>query len=258
MSIINKIFLAVARPKRTLRIIKKKSWGLKKNNDYRKFIILSRSRTGSTLLATFLASHPNKKVDHEIFHNLNGKDFRIVLKYQFGKYPRRIDAVGFKIFYYHPLDEKCNSLWKALENTKDLYVIHLKRRNILRTHLSWKLANESNEWVKSKMSSTKLEKKKIFLSVDELNREFERTRNWEQEGDTMFAEHPMIEIYYEDIVNNPETQLKKVTDFLGLSYFQPETHLKKQNPEKLYELINNYDELKNYFEHTPWEAFFED
>ena len=74
----------------------------------------------------------------------------------------------------------------------------------------------------------------------------------------MFSRNKLLTIYYEDLVKNPESEFKKVTDLLDLHYNEPQTKLRKQNPEKLSDLIINYDELKTAFLGSKWERLFED
>ncbi|MGB9498505.1 MAG: hypothetical protein ACKVE4_01885 [Dissulfuribacterales bacterium] len=64
--------------------------------------------------------------------------------------------------------------------------------------------------------------------------------------------------YYEDLVAHLEDTFGNVTDFLDLEYEGPKTTLKKQNPERLSDLVTNYSELKEAFSGTEWQAFFED
>jgi len=74
---------------------------------YRRFIVLTRGRTGSNMLAK-----------------------------AYSMQPRYIYAKGFKIFYFHPKDNDPNNIRSDLGKFDDLLVIHLKRRNILRTLIS--------------------------------------------------------------------------------------------------------------------------
>ncbi len=46
------------------------------NTDYRRFMILSRTRTGSTMLLSLLNSHPNVYAEGEIFRALNGRNYK--------------------------------------------------------------------------------------------------------------------------------------------------------------------------------------
>lgn len=163
------------------------------------------------------------------------------------------------MFYYHPNDDQTDDLWDDLMNMDNLYVIHLKRRNILRTLVSRKIAESQDLWEvsDSKVLDSK-NKKRVCMTVQELSNGFQRTRTWERTGDEMFGEHPLMTVYYEELVDRPETRYREITDFLGVRYVQPQTSLNKQNPEKLGELLSNYEELKDAFTGTEWQPFFEE
>jgi len=163
-----------------------------------------------------------------------------------------------KIFYYHPLDDESNSIWNDLSNMNNLYVIHLKRRNILRSLVSRKIAGMKDQWKTTSNDVDNIDDKAVTFSVEELEEAFSETREWERNGDERFKNHPMHSVYYEDLVNNPEATFGTITDFLDLHSVVPETKLKKQNTEKLRDLVKNYDELKLAFSKTEWESFFEE
>ena len=76
------------------------------------------------------------------------------------------------------------------------------------------------------------------------------------EGDARFKNHPKVDIFYQDMIRDPDITFKLVTDFLGVEYHKPDTTLKKQNPERLSDLISNFSELREAFEETKWCYFF--
>jgi LPS sulfotransferase NodH len=133
---------------KTNRKLKSKFQSILKHKGFKEFIVLSRSRTGSNMLISFLNSHPHIQAEGEIFAKLGSKDPNDILSEVFAKQPLYVKARGFKIFYYHPLDEKdkSNELWNALINMNNLQVIHLKRRNLLRTLVSRKIAILQDVW----------------------------------------------------------------------------------------------------------------
>jgi len=211
------------------------------------------------MLISFLNSHPNIKAQGEIFSNLNGKNYKEILNKVFSRQPYYIKAKGFKIFYYHPQDDNSCDIWNELANMVGLYVIHLKRRNILRTLISRKIAGMQDVWETTKTNtSNRVNEKVVKFTVGELENCFEQTRRWENDVDRMFSDHQVLNIYYEDLIKSPEIELKKIADLLDLRYKKLRTNLKKQNPEETSKLISNYEELKAAFEGTEWGSFFED
>ena len=230
------------------------------NHEYKRFIVLSRSRTGSNLLISLLDSHSQIHVKGEKFVRLRGRDHKKILANLFSKQPHFLKAKGFKIFYEHPLDDDSCSIWEDLQSMEDLYVIHLKRKNILRTLLSRKIAGIQNVWAvtPNEKSHSCQEQVTVSFTVDELNAGFRQTREWEEMGDASFSRHPLLSIDYEELVADRATTLRKVTQFLGVEYRSPKTELLKQSCGSMREQISNYDELKSAFAETEWGHFFED
>ena len=221
-----------------------------------KFIVLTRSRTGSNMVISFLNSHRNINAKSEIFRDCDKNEIRMKLENVFNNNDPKIMASGFKIFYYHPLNLSCPELWNNLINLKNLKIIHLKRKNILKTLVSKKIAENTGCWESEKNIIDK-KKKQLYINYEELEKGFQITKNWEKQGDLMFEKHHKIIVHYEDIVDSPVNFFIDISNFLNLPVQKLNTKLKKQNPEKLSELIINYEELKKKFGKTEWGHFFE-
>jgi hypothetical protein len=224
---------------------------------FRRFIVLSRSRTGSNLLISQLGNHPHIHTTGEIFSWLKGRSHTQVLNTVFQRQPFYVKAAGFKIFYYHPQDDDSGCVWNALESRDDLHVIHLTRKNILRTLVSRKLAGTQGAWVSGRAGGA-ASPSVVSFTPDELWKGFTETRRWEQDGEHRFRRHPRMTLRYEDMVGSPDRAFGQVTDFLGVRFQRPETRLRKQNTRSLRESIANYEELKAGFAGTEWQPFFED
>jgi LPS sulfotransferase NodH len=260
--------------KKTLRTtIKNTMISINGHHNYARFVILARSRTGSNLLRSLLNEHSQAKVYSELFRSETDIDWGFpdvhsqaaLTLYQkdpvaflnkriFGKNPRSIKAVGFKLFYYHAGFDKGKQLWDYLVSEKDIKIIHLKRKNILATHLSRKKADITDAW--ANITGKPDEEVQFTLDYEECLQDFIRTRSWEQEFDQLFSHHPLLEVVYEELSNSYTGEIKRVQQFLGLPEEQvaPKTH--KQGFLPLSEAIYNYQELKDRFSGTPWEEFF--
>lgn len=223
-----------------------------------RFIVLTRSRTGSNLLLSFLNSHPNIFAEGEIFATLHGVDPLARLRAVFGRQPRHIKAKGFKIFYYHPLDAKADDLWHEIEHMDDIRVVHLTRQNVLRTLLSRKIAGMKESWTGTRFDSADPGSKRVTMTTEELAEGFRQTREWEQSAAMRFRSHPMLQISYEELVRDPGEVFAKLLTFLEVPVSSPRTALRQQNSESLRELIGNYDQLKKHFVGSRWQPYFED
>jgi len=257
---IRKLRKGVANPRKAVAIVACKLLRPFSSSKYKKFVVLSRSRTGSNLLISLLNSHPQVVAGGEYFRRLHGLDHNEVLRKAFSGEPFPIKAKGFKIFYYHPVDEPSSGVWDKLRAMADLSVIHLKRKNLLRTLVSRKIAGVEDVWLSMSEHNPRSSAGHVNISftVDELTDLFRETRVWEESGHRMFCNHPMLTIYYEDLVTDRAKVFRQVTQFLGVSYIEPKTELKKQNNRSLRATIMNYDDLKLRFSSTEWALFFEE
>lgn len=252
--------------------------------NYTRFIILGRSRVGTNMLRSLIDAHPGTITYGEIFASKRRKTNRslwslntekihdlklhepvkFLADYIFGPYTSDIRAVGFKFFYYHAQDDEWLPLWQKLEQDDELHILHLTRRNILRTHLSRVLASHTQSWVirsntQGHAGDYVQTKPMVELDGNALESDFVQTRKWEREAALRFKNHPTLDITYEQLVGDSEQIARKVDEFLKM----PEraaypVGTKKQSSGKLRDTIVNYDELKRRFIGTEWEGFFEE
>lgn len=222
-----------------------------------RFIVLTRSRTGSNMLMSLLNSHSNISAHREIFQRLNGRDYKSVLSSFFGDADPFVKVKGFKIFYYHPMDDPKSRIWDALTSDRDVKVIHLKRENILHTLISRKLAQNSDVWYAKEQQRVEAPAS-ICFTLDELRKGFVQTIRWQINGDKMFRKNHLLVVYYEDLIRDRLGELEKILDFLGAEKTVLNTDLVKQNTWSCREIVSNYDELKYAFEGSEYEKYFEE
>jgi len=253
------------------------SWGLLPGHrDYVRFVILGRSRTGSNLLRGLLQSRHDVTVHGEIFKNPEAVEWgtdrfsaarRTLLRYRtdparflesdvFRRVPLAIKALGFKLFYYHAQQHPGKLVWDYLRTHREIRVIHIKRHNILRTHLSRIRAEQSNSWVDVEGRARPAQP--VELDFADCEQVFVRTRAWEQEYDRFFSDHPLLEVIYEELAADHHREMERIQEFLSLELLEalPQTH--KQSSDPLREAIVNYAGLKLGFKDTPWAEFFDE
>jgi LPS sulfotransferase NodH len=250
-------------------------------SDYARFIILGRSRVGSNLLRSLLNAHSQIEVYGELFRSRESLDFDHLNSLQaeealqlfqqqpvefiqtkiFRSYPTRLKAIGFKIFYYHAAVGDWTAgwpyaVWPYLEAETELRVLHIKRRNILKTHLSREKAQVTNSWVNQTGQAEK--PVSIPLDYEALKADFEQTRAFEADFDGRFAHHPLHEVIYEELAADYAGVMGPVQAFLGVKPEPVAPSIYKQSSQPLSEAITNYDELKTRFQGTEWASFFEE
>ena len=238
------------------RSLKKTNIALFGNRDYQKFVIISRSRTGSTLLMALLRSHPNIHVEGELFKVLNGKSCKQIWDELYDKHPARIKQVGFKLFYYHPFDDD-QSVWDYLLEDKNISIIHLRRENMLRALVSQKIGEKTKQWtqhINAKGSADKV----IQLDPEECRTTFENISAYEERTRQQFARHKTyVECTYERLAADGYNLANELYAQFDLPAHKPTTVLKKQNPESMQDLVSNYEEVKEHFSTTKWAYLFD-
>lgn len=215
-----------------------------------RFAIVGNARTGSNFLLDGLKSSPAIRAYHEIFasHNrLVGKDFEKILSTIYQYESRSTQLVGFKVFYNHLTDDE----WKKLAARSDLKIIHLTRRNRLRTVISLEIAFKTGKWTRARSNSDEPREKRVVLDPVKLLQRLEQIQEGESATRVRFRDHPMLEIVYEDLVKFPNEEFASAGRFLGVEGIDPEKiRLKKQNPESLEQLIINYDAVETVLRNT--------
>jgi len=228
-----------------------------KHETYKRFAIVGHARTGSNYLISGLNTSKHLYVHSEIFagHVREiGKDFDLILSNAFQKQEKRIKAVGFKLFYYHLTEEE----WHKFLLQKEFMIIHLRRRNYLRTIVSLDIAFKTNQWM-STSDVVQPEIKSVELDTTTLIKRLEEIQNAEILTRERFKDRDMIEIVYEDLVANPYEVFQGIGEFLGVADIDPDKiELTKQNPESLEQLISNYDQVTALLQDTVFSQYLLD
>ena len=244
-------------------------------------VIFSRGRTGSNLLVSLLKSHPQVRQHGEIvgeYYLRNGfvrdEINRIGAVPYFEWATRRMfteRVVAVKFLYYQLEPEYAYrwnvpglpSLLPVLKERKELRIIHLKRRNLLATLVSWKLAHQTHRWQRPahgrlSHSDSIYGDITIKLSYEECREEFAQTEKWQWFYDTAFAQHPFLEMYYEDLVADRRGEMARALGLLSLESCELQSPMRKQNTRALKDIVENFVELRQHFADTPYADFFTD
>ena len=214
-----------------------------------RFAIVSNARTGSNYLLDGLRTSPAVRMYHEIFASHNrtvGKDFENILStvYQYESNSTRL--VGFKVFYNHLTNEE----WEKLVKCKELKIIHLTRRNRLRTVISLEIAFKTGRWTNAS-NKEGLKERRVSLDPVKLIKRLEQIEEGEAATRARFYDRPVLEVVYEDLVRSPREGFEAVGAYLGVDGIDPgKIRLKRQNPERLEQLIINYHEVATALQNT--------
>ena len=209
---------------------------------------------------------------------------------------RHYRTVGFKIFYYHAtkkgygnnnpdlvkvasktlkdrigifnsyikanyeideLTDKFSEVWRYLRE-KDFDVVHLKRKNLLKSYVSLKKAYITDQWTSGNDSVKGVKDIKINLSYKECSNYFNLIKTYERKYDLFFKNHNIITVYYEDLVSHKKQTINRLEKFLSIKITSTDLMIKKQEGKPLSEVVLNYQQLKRDFLNSKWNKYFEE
>jgi LPS sulfotransferase NodH len=251
-----------------------------------KFIILTSGRSGSTYLQQLLNSNPVIKCFDEIFNvtnkskdsfysfcyahhpkisyfflrgKLSGLSWNLPLIYLFQQYLKWLDEdsrskkTGFKLIYhqllhYHPL-----ATWVS-ENA--IPIIHLQRKNILKAAISHIKARSTGIYTVTSTSSEWHQK--IIMNPHAILNELYSLSEEKLNCQALIHNNPVLTIYYEDLFGNLPLTIRQLIDFLqieNISFQKPD--IVKTNPERISEIVQNFEEIKHVLTGTEWEKLLD-
>lgn len=224
-------------------------------------VILTTRRSGSSFLVECLRSHPEIECASEI---LNGQPddpvpaFRGPWRYV--KKWSRIARTGawrpawWLDGYYRRGTAKVRC-WKAMYEqlvrpfalryvvqNEDIRVIHLRRHNLLKAHISALLMNKREEL----QATAPTDPVWIHVNPARAIRAMRKMRARYEYFDRAFERHPRLQVAYENLFDgkylHPDA-CSRICDFLEVGQFRMESRIVKLNPESPRDMVKNYDQL---------------
>jgi LPS sulfotransferase NodH len=258
---------------------------------YRKFVILSHLRSGTHLLRTALESHPAIVCQTEVFNSDNPDlpyplatpTAEILGRFVYHGFPPQIACVGFVLQVYHPWGLEAfpgirenplwADVWPRLAALDDLRVIHLRRENGLRRHLSHVMARATGAWhawdsdrvgavthlkVPTAGAGHPVRREAVTLDPERLERDFVETERLHETAARRFASHPRLALRYEDLCRDFDRIAADAQAFLGVPAVPLAPAVAKLDRRPLAQAIANYADLKHHFAATRWASFFDE
>ena len=224
-------------------------------------MILTTQSTGSTFLVECLDSHPQVECASEI---LIGAADRLSPEYRgrFKPSPRLRACYGqapggrvigwnastptaaapvrvFKAMYNQLANPFAS---RYLQQNEDIRVLHLRRHNLLKVHVS-KLLMPKRARVQVFEPVAAVQ---IHVDPAEAIASMRAARALYSRYDEFFARHARLPLAYEELIDGNQLQADtaaRVCDFLGIERQAMNSRIVKLNPESLREMVTNYDEL---------------
>lgn len=249
---------------------------MRNNLPYQPFVILGTARTGTSMLWSYLNSHPDilclrgvygskNKINFGKFYGelpdeyhsselimlRNERPIEFLENYVWKEYSKSYRAVGFKYFYDHNrhLSSK-NELINAFQENKFIKFLHLKRHNLLETLFSYKRSLSQKQWTNNNSDF------KTLLPINECNDYFHSILKSQTQFDLLFVNRS-IEVKYDNLLNEPKITLQSIMQFIGVENIELTFETQKSKSIKLSDGIMNFEELKNHFRNTEFSVYFE-
>jgi LPS sulfotransferase NodH len=256
------------------------------------FIVFGNQRTGSTLIASKLNSHPRIICYEEVFLPWADSDPSLREWLDATGRPRwlravpgvrtsflnticdvnhlsnDVDAVGFKVMY----DQM--SLWPSFSylapragrllqdrvlrrwlSTHHVVIVHTLRRNRLKVLVSHELAGQSGQFHSRDPAGRK---GNVVIPLRGLKARLRRIQSAERVARNTIRGLPTIEIFYEDYVATGGVELDaRLCAALGQDVPQDglSSSLNKVASDDLRDTVMNYDEVVDHLAGTPFERF---
>lgn len=224
-----------------------------------KFIVFAQGRTGSTLLADLLRSHPEVYFADEIFAS-RVRSTRLVAERMRWRHARH--AVGFHVKIYQLVDVQGISdagAWLRGMHRHGWRVIALRRQNLLRQVLSNMTAQLTNRY-EDRSADGDFVRVRLHVNPEELLHWIGVRAAAGADEAAALDGVPHLALSYEDDLQDASSwtpTTERVFSYLDLAPVPVVSSLRRQNPDDLASLIANYDEVKGALMGTDYARFLD-
>jgi hypothetical protein len=138
---------------------------------------------------------------------------------------------------------------RYVAENEDIRVIHLRRQNLLKVHVSRLLMDERDRVQATAPTQA------VWIHVDPAKAiaSLRKARAYYESFDKVFERHPRLQVTYESLFDGAYLQAetaRRVCAFLGVANHPMQSKLTKLNPESLRDMVTNYAELASAVSRT--------
>ncbi len=238
--------------------------GIHLRNQVTPFVVLFIERDGSTYLINMLKNHPEINADYErldVMRQENktaAEQLAWVNEFLTPPLISKYKAIGFKTKLKDVLDLEG---FARLLPQKQTHIIHMQRRNVIKAVVSrvnarrlhdkigvWNLYDEAD-----RLAPAMLDYEQFDTMV--------RNREAQDKALSEFVARfdlPKMVIAYEDLLQDRDRVLHELFDFLRIRWVPLEATTKKNTGDDLRQAIANYDEIRERYAGTRYEAMFDE
>ena len=264
------------------------------------YVIFHTARTGSTALTDQLRQHPQISANGEMFHPHRRLHVErhwsrrlcphkgylsAVISNARRRWRRKSSAMkangcaahGFQLLQAD-IDVLGLSLREAVAQCRRLgfeHFIYLERRNVLRKHISARLAKINTFWHRRKDEAPRADYRStlrvdfadggrisgrphhsMLARLDAEQAHNQSMRDYLNEA-RQRGERWLHLVYEDDIEQTPRAAYEKVCEFLDMKATRTKCNVLRLNPKPLSQIIENFDEVREHLSGTRYEAMLE-
>lgn len=245
-----------------------------------RFVILSTGRSGNNMLMSALGAHPRIACKGEVLgkgyyfpeiaHYWSMSDAELTAcrqlqqqnsvafldRFVFRSRDPRKDTLGFRLLHNHQFPDGQPGLWRWLDSQRDIRIISIDRRNRLLQLLSWQTAKLTEQWLM--MTPNERPLPMVDISREQLMTFVEAADAGRDAALARLSSLERIDVVYEDMVSDFNTQIGRVLDFLGVEATAVRPATLKQGGQPLRNRIRNFDALRAEMRGMPYAWMLEE
>lgn len=256
--------------------------------------LVASARSGSTWLVSLLDSHPEIRFEGELFNLEHApraaiSDPAVYLATRLDR-PGRHRIAGCKILYHQGRLAYLNDFlaemargrtasvdwrrvfphrpvtldqvpalpraWEAIRDRGRTRIIHLRRRNLLRQHLSLQLLMAASRagW----RGRAAARPARMIVATDRMLASFGDALRTGGAVAGFFADNPTLDVFYEDVRDDPHGQCERILGFLDVRRMPLRVDPRPRARPRLRQVIENYDEVADALRRAGYTGFLDD
>ena len=165
-------------------------------------------------------------------------------------------AIGFKIKTDELIDRRYRAILEALQDDRDIKVLHLNRADLLERYVSWVMVNRVTGVTLAMKEEQRPEFEQVTIDPVACEADFLEAKRRREQADAWFENHDVLEVTYENLVSDLPGESPRLCAFLGLDHHELSTSTLKLTPP-VQEVVANYDEVVAHFAGGPFASLFE-
>lgn len=224
-------------------------------------VILTTQRTGSSFLVECLASHPDIECAREILEG-HPDDLRPLYRGPLRRVVKLAHIIssgawrpGHRMETYFGGGRAKVRVFKVMYNQlarpfslrylrehEEIRIIHLRRDNLLKLHVSTLLMPKRREL----QATAPVAPIRVRVNPAKAIASMRKARARYEQFEKIFERHPRLSVTYETLIDGEFLQTetgRRICEILGVPPHRMGSGLVKVNPESLREIVTNYDEL---------------